>query len=43
MKTCGECEYFNADLGMCELLEVDVESDEEACEDAVREAYEDEH
>lgn len=42
-KTCGECEYFNGDLGMCELLEVDAEADEEACEDAVKEGYEDEH
>lgn len=41
-KTCGECEYFNAALGMCELLEVDVEEDEEACADVVREGYEDE-
>ena len=42
MKTCGECEYCNKELGLCELLEVDVEENEEACEDAVREAYENE-
>ncbi len=42
MRTCEECEYFNAALGMCELLEVDTEADEEACADAVREGYESE-
>ena len=42
MRTCGECEYFNASLGMCELLGVDVEVDEEACADVVKEGYESE-
>lgn len=37
MKTCGECEYFNDDF--CELLGVEVEADEEACVDVVREEY----
>lgn len=37
MRTCGECEYHKDDF--CELFEVDVESDEEACADAVKEGY----
>lgn len=40
MKTCGECEYFSDDF--CELLGVEVEVDEEACADVVREEYENE-
>lgn len=41
-RTCGECEYFNGDLGMCELLKVDTEADDEACADVVKEGYENE-
>ena len=40
MKACGECEYFSDDF--CELLGVEVEVDEEACADVVREEYKDE-
>lgn len=40
MRSCGECEYYKDDF--CELLGVEVEADEEACEDAVKEGYEDE-